>query len=64
MGSEKDPKSEGCTKNRPLHYAVDKGHLEICRFLIKNNVDKNKNPEAGAESLSKQNTLPEKFESH
>ena len=39
--SEKDPKSEGCTKNRPLHYAVGKGHLEICRFLIKNSVDKN-----------------------
>lgn len=39
--SLKDPKSEGCTKNRPLHYAVGKGHLEICRFLIKNNVDKN-----------------------
>ena len=32
--------------------------------FLKNNVDKNKNPKAGAESLSKQNTLPEKFESH
>ena len=39
--SEKDPKSEGCTKNRPLHYAVGGGHLEICRFLIKNSIDKN-----------------------